>query len=306
VDLTQAGFRISLVHSFRGHRYREGVLLGGPQGWGEYSPLPGYSDGAEHRCLRAAIASACERWPKPERTSVPVHVTVPALSPGQAAAMVRSSGCSAAKVKVAEGDDEARVEAVRDALGPTGRIVIDANGAWDLDQARRALKVLGRYGIELAEQPVSGLEELARLRRLIDIPVAADESVNTVDAAIMAAKLNAADVLVVKVQVLGGVHEAMRAVEASGLPAIVSSMLETSVGVSAGLALAAALPELPYPCGLGVTPFLVGDVVKEPLVPVKGILLLRRPEVDAEALRAFASPARLPTGDGMNGRMIFS
>lgn len=233
-------------------------------------------------------------WPRPERTLVPVHVTVPAISPDEAWTLVHESGCSAAKVKVAEGDDEARLEAVRDALGPSGRIVIDANGAWDLDQARRALKVLGRYGIELAEEPVSGLEELAKLRRVVDVPVAADESAATVDAAIMAAKLEAADVLVVKVQVLGGVGEAMRAVEASDLPAIVSSMLETSVGVSAGLALAAALPELPYPCGLAVTSLLAGDLVAEPLVPEAGRLQLRRPEVDPESLRAFAAPARLP------------
>jgi len=277
--------------------------LHGPLGWGEYSPLPGYSDGAEPRCLLAARESATEPWPPAQRTSVPVHVTVPAISPEEASALVRESGCSAAKVKVAEGEDEARLEAVRDALGPSGRIVIDANGAWDLDQARRALEVLGRYGVDLVEEPVSGLEDLAELRRRIDIPVAADESVTTVEAASRAGKLRAADVLVIKVQLLGGIREAMKAVEASGLPAVVSSMLETSVGVSAGLALAAALPDLPYPCGLAVTSLLRGDLVTEPLVPVAGSLQLRRPEVDPAALEAFAAPARLP-GEDVNGMLV--
>ena len=303
MDLTKAGFRIPLRYPFRGSRYREGVLLGGPQGWGEYSPLPGYTDGGEHRCLLAARESAVEPWPKPKRTFVPVHVTVPAVGPEEASALVRESGCAAAKVKVAEGDDEARLEAVRDALGPSGRIVIDANGAWELDQARRALEILGRYGLDLAEEPVRGLEQLAKLRRMTEVPLAADESVTTVEAAIRAKEMEAADVLVVKVQVLGGVCEALRAVEASGLPAIVSSMLETSVGVSAGLALAAALPDLPYPCGLAVSSLLTGDLVTEPLVHVGGLMQLRRPEVDEAALKAFAAPARLP-GEEVNGKLV--
>lgn len=303
MDLIKAGFRIPLRYPFRGVRYREGVLLRGPQGWGEYSPLPGYTDGGEHRCLLSARESATEPWPRPQRTLIPVHVTVPAIGPEEASALVRESGCAAAKVKVAEGDDEARVEAVRDALGPSGRLVIDANGAWELDEARRALDVLGRYGLDLAEEPVSGLDQLAKLRRITDVPLAADESVTTVQAAMKAKELEAADVLVVKVQVLGGVREALRAVEASGLPPIVSSMLETSVGVSAGLALAAALPDLPFPCGLAVTSLLMGDLVTEPLAPVGGSLQLRRPEVDEAALKAFAAPARLP-GEEVNGKLV--
>lgn len=275
----------------------------GAQGWGEYSPLPGYSDGSEHRCLLAARESAMQAWPTPKRTLVPVHVTVPAIGPEEASALVHESDCSAAKVKVAEGDDEARLEAVRDVLGPSGRIIIDANGAWDLDQARRALEVLGRYGLDLAEEPVSGLEQLAKLRRVTGVPLAADESVTTVEAAIRAKKMEAADVLVVKVQIFGGVWEAMRAVEASGLPAIVSSMLETSVGVSAGLALAAALSELPYPCGLAVGSLFMGDLVAEPLVPIGGSIELRRPEVDEAALKAFTAPASLP-GEEVNGKLV--
>lgn len=294
MDLAVAGFRIPLHVPFRGLHERRGLLVKGPMGWGEYSPLPGYRDGSEPRCLAAARSAAFQSWPAPLRSSVPVHVTVPAVSPQAAAALVRDSGCSAAKVKVAEGSDEARVEAVRDALGPSGRLVIDANGSWEIDEAERALRVLGRYGVELAEQPVEGLEKLATLRKRTEIPLAADESVGTVEDAEMLRRLRAADAVVVKVQPLGGVRAAMKVVAAAGVPAIVSSMLETSVGVAAGVALAAALPELPYPCGLGTASFLEGDVVRDPLTPEGGVLEVRRPDVDHQALSRFASPVSVP------------
>jgi O-succinylbenzoate synthase len=221
------------------------------------------------------------------RAEVPVHVTVPALDPAGAAQLVRESGCRAAKVKVAEGDDEARLEAVRDALGSEGRLIVDANGAWSLEQARRAIESFGKYGVELVEQPVAGAEDMAALSRLVEVPIAADELVRSAAAAKRLAEMRAADVLVVKVQSLGGVSRALRTVESAGLPVIVSSLLETSVGIAAGLALAAALPELEYPCGLGTVSLLAGDVVAESLIPVNGIIEVRRPEVDLDALRAF-------------------
>ncbi|MDQ4148866.1 MAG: o-succinylbenzoate synthase [Actinomycetota bacterium] len=280
---------------FRGILWREGVLLKGPFGWGEYSPLPGYRPGTDRRCLEAARRSATEPWPPPVRAKVPVHATVPAVSAREAASIVRESGCNAAKVKVGEGDDEERVEAVRDALGTSGRLVVDANGVWDVDTAARMLERLSGYGVDVAEQPVATLQEMATLRRRVDIPIAADESVGSPEDARRVAELEAADVLVIKVQPLGGVVEAMSVVEASGLPAIVSSMLETSVGLAAGLALAAALPELPYPCGLGSAALLDGDVVAEPLVPRGGWLELRRPEVDRPALSRFRAEVKLPS-----------
>lgn len=259
----------------------------GPQGWGEYSPFPGFSDGNRRSCMDAALAAARDPWPPAVRSSVAVHVTIPAVSPEAAHRMVVESGCSAAKVKVAEGDDEARVEAVRDALGPGGRLVIDANGAWDVAQAVLAIRAMAAYGLDLVEQPVAGLEDMARLRRLVDVPVAADELVTSLESARRVAEQDAADVLVIKVQSIGGIAQGLKAAEAAGLPVIVSSLLETSIGVSAGLALAAALPELPYPCGLGTAALLEGDVVVAPLVPVGGRLPVRRPEVNLEALKQF-------------------
>lgn len=252
----------------------------GPAGWGEYSPFPGYSEGKERLAWQSAVSSATRPWPRPVRPSVPVHATVPAVSPQAAAGMVASSGCLSAKVKVGDDEEEARVEAVRAALGPHGRLTIDANGAWDLDDAVRRIRRLICYGIDLVEQPVAAAGDMRSLRRLVEVPIGADESVQTPEDAKFLAEIEAADVLVVKVQNMGGVDAAMRAVEASGLPAVVSSLIETSVGIAAGLALAAALPELPYPCGLGTIGLLQGDVVADSLVPEGGQLAVRRPEPD--------------------------
>jgi O-succinylbenzoate synthase len=277
---------------FRGQTVREGVLLHGPAGWGEFSPFPEYGPRECARWLACAREAAFEGWPEPVRTQVPVNTTVPAVGPEQAHAMVRRSGCGTAKVKVAEtgqsfADDLARVEAVRDALGPSGKLRVDVNGAWGVDEAVRRLKELARFDLEYAEQPCRTLEELAAVRRACDVPIAADESIRRAEDPLKVRAAEAADIAVVKVQPLGGVREALRVVEACGLPAVVSSAVETSVGLAAGLALAAALPELPYACGLGTLTLLEGDVTDDPLAPRDGMLEVRRPRVDPERLAAY-------------------
>lgn len=281
-------FDIPLRVPIRGQLRRRGAVVRGPYGWGESSPFPGYGEGSRAAADRAAITSAFELWPDPVRNWIPVHVTVPAVGPEEAAKLVGRSGCTAAKVKVAEGDDESRVEAVRHALGPHGRLVVDANGAWEVDEAITNIRRLGRFGVNLVEQPVRGYLDLARVRRAVEVPVAADELASSEEAVRRIVEVEAADALVIKVQSLGGVQAALRAVVAAGLPVIVSSLIETSVGVAAGLALAAALPELPYPCGLGTVTMLEGDLVGDPLVPVNGGIAVRRPEVDLDCLARFA------------------
>ena len=277
-------FRIPLRTRFRGQEERQGLLLHGPCGWGEFSPFPEYPPEVVRRWLAAAHEAISTPWPEPRRQTIPVNVTVPAVAAEEAHALVSASGCGTAKVKVAEGDDEGRVEAVRHALGPSGKLRIDANGAWSVDEARAALMRLGRYDLEYAEQPVASLTEMARLRRVVDVPLAADEPVR-MSAAPSSLKLTeAADILVLKVQPLGGVWPALEVAERSGLPAVVSSALETSIGIAAGLALAAALDELPYACGLATVGLLAGDVVANPLLPRGGIIELSRPEVSEEAL----------------------
>jgi len=247
-------------------------------------------------CWKAALSSARDPWPPPLRERIPVHATVPAVSAEVASQIVRSSGCASAKVKVGEGDDEERLEAVRDALGPSGHITADANGAWSVDQAFAKSKMMSRHGVDLLEQPVATIEEMKVLRPRIDIAMAADEVIRSAEDLMDVATRQAADAAVVKVQHLGGVSRALRAVERARLPAIVSCLIETSVGVSAGLALAAALPELPYPCGLGTLPLLTGDLVNEPLLPFQGHIEVRRPQVDMAALLKFEAEVALPAG----------
>jgi O-succinylbenzoate synthase len=282
-------FAIPMPVRFRGITVREGALIEGPSGWGEFSPFAEYGPKESARWLASALESATGAWPAPVRDRIPVNVTVPAVGPEQAAAIVAGSGCRTAKVKVAErgqseADDIERVEAVRETLGPDGKIRVDANGGWAVGQATRMLRQLARFGLEYAEQPCATLEELAELRRGIDIPVAADESIRRAEDPLRVRAAGAADIVMLKVQPLGGVRAALRVAEACGLPVVVSSAVDTSVGLAAGVALAAALPELPYACGLGTMSLLAGDVTADPLAPEAGELPVRRPAVDLEQL----------------------
>ncbi len=292
-------FSIPLRTRFRGITVREGMLLRGPAGWGEFSPFLEYDAAVAAPWLACAREAADLGWPAPVRASVPVNVTVPACGPERAREIVRASaGCRTAKVKVAEpgqppGEDEARLEAVRDALGPDGRVRIDANGAWSVDEAVTRIPVLERAagGLEYVEQPVAAVEDLARVRRRVEVPIAADESIRRAEDPYRVRDLEAADVAVLKVQPLGGVRRCLQVAEDIGLPVVVSSAVETSIGIAAGLALAAALPELPHACGLATVQLLTGDVVADPLLPVDGALAVRRPEVAPEQLARFTAPA---------------
>jgi o-succinylbenzoate synthase len=286
---TLRAFAIPMRTRFRGITVREGALIQGPAGWGEFSPFAEYGPRESARWLASAIESATAAWPEPSRDRVPVNVTVPAVGPERACQIVAASGCRTAKVKVAEkgqaeAEDIERVAAVRDALGPDGRIRVDANGGWTVEQAARVLRRLGRYSLEYAEQPCATLGELGRLRRLIDIPVAADESIRKAEDPLRVRAAGAADIVVVKVQPLGGVRPALRVAEACGLPVVVSSAVDSSVGLAAGVALAAALPDLPYACGLATMSLLAGDVTGAPLAETGGELPVRRPAVDLDVL----------------------
>ena len=292
-------YAIPLRTRFRGIDVREGMLLRGDAGWGEFSPFLEYDADTARPWLAAAREAAEVGWPEPVRDRVPVNVTVPACGPDQARAIVAGSqGCRTAKVKVAEpgqglAEDQARLEAVRDALGPGGLVRIDANGAWSTEEAVHRIPVLDRAagGLEYVEQPVAAVEDLARVRRRVAVPIAADESIRRAEDPYRVRDLHAADVAVLKVQPLGGVRACLRIAEEIGLPVVVSSALETSVGIAAGVALAAALPELPHACGLATVQLLAGDVVVDRLLPVDGALPVRRPDASPELLDRWAASA---------------
>jgi O-succinylbenzoate synthase len=302
-------YSIPLTTRFRGIDVREGVLLRGDAGWGEFSPFLEYDADTARPWLAAAHEAADDGWPDPLRDRVPVNVTVPACDPERARQIVlASSGCRTAKVKVAErgqavAEDEARLEAVRDALGPDGLVRVDANGGWTVDEAVANIPLLDRAagGLEYVEQPVARVEDLAVVRRRVGVPVAADESIRRAEDPYRVRDLEAADIAVLKVQPLGGVRACLRIAEDIGLPVVVSSALETSIGIAAGVALAAALPELQHACGLATVQLLAGDVVDEPLLPVDGTLPVRRPQPSPALLdRWSAAPAR---GEHWTSRM---
>jgi O-succinylbenzoate synthase len=284
---------------FRGILQREALLLRGPLGWGEFSPFPEYDDVEASRWLASAIEAGWTGFPAPLRDSIPVNATVPAVPAHQVPEILARFGrADAVKVKVAErgqslDDDAARVAAVREAL-PDAVIRVDANGGWDVPEAVTALRRLAAVGLEYAEQPVpeiAGLAEVRRQLRAAGVPVliAADESVRKEEDPLKVARAGAADLIVVKVAPLGGVRRALQIVAQAGLPAVVSSALDTSVGIRAGLALAAALPELPYACGLGTVSLLAADVTQDSLVPDDGAITLRDVRPAPELLDAHAA-----------------
>jgi O-succinylbenzoate synthase len=296
-------YSIPMRARFRGLATRDGVLIEGDAGWGEFSPFWDYDAAGDRAWWRAAREAAEVGFPPPARDSVPVNATVPAVAPDRVAAVLaRFPGCTTAKVKVAEAgqsvdDDLERLRAVRDLLGPSGRIRIDVNGGWDLDTART---LLPRYdgaagGLEYAEQPCTTVEDLAVLRRHVNVPIAADESIRRADDPLRVARLGAADVAVLKVAPLGGVAACLRIAEEINLPVVVSSALETSVGIAAGVALAAALPDLPYACGLATVGLLDGDVVDDSLVPMGGVIKVSRPVPTRARLAAYTPDDDLGT-----------
>ncbi|WP_229576635.1 o-succinylbenzoate synthase [Ornithinimicrobium ciconiae] len=278
---------------FRGVDVREAVIFRGPHGWGEFGPFPEYADAEASRWLAAGLEAAWGSWPKPVRDAVEVNATVPAVTPGEVPGVLAGfDGCRTVKVKVAErgqtvDDDVARVAEVRALLGPRVHLRVDANAAWSVEQAREALTRLSAYDLQYAEQPCAEVAELAELRLVlardgVDVPIAADESVRRAEDPVRVAREGAADLVVVKVAPLGGVAAALAIVAECGLPAVVSSALDTSVGIAAGVALAAALPQLDHACGLGTVGLLAADVAQRPLVPVGGEIWV----ADAQAVVA--------------------
>lgn len=289
---------VPLATRFRGVDVREALLFEGPEGWTEFSPFVEYGDTEAATWLAAAIDFGWMPQPLPLRSEIPVNATVPAVEAASVpAVLARYEGCRTAKVKVAErgqtlAHDIARVRAVRETMGPEGRLRVDANGGWNLDEAEHAIHALAEFDLEYVEQPCPTVEELAELRRRVKymgVPIAADESVRKADDPLAVARAGAADLLVVKAQPLGGVRRALDIVAAAGLPAVVSSALDTSVGLSMGVSLAAALPELDYDCGLGTAALFAADVASPGLVPRSGALPVGRITPDAALLEAHAA-----------------
>lgn len=290
---------LPLVTRFRGIELREAMLLRGPEGWTEFSPFTEYDDAEAANWLGGAIDFGWTPTPTPLRDRIPVNATLPAVSAEHVEGILaRYAGTRTVKVKVAEpgqqlSDDVARVKATRAFLGPEGRIRVDANGGWNVDEAEHAAHALAGFDLEYLEQPCATVDELVELRgRLHDwqLPIAADESVRKAEDPLAVARAGAADLLVIKAQPLGGIHRALGIIAEAGLPVVISSALDTSVGISMGAALAAAIPELEFDCGLATVGLFEADVATTPLIAADGSIPVTRVDLDDDALARFAAP----------------
>lgn len=291
---------LPLVTRFRGIETREALLAEGPSGWTEFSPFIEYDDLEASAWLAAAIDFGWAAAPPLHRDGIRVNATLPAVAAAEVpGVLARFPGCRTVKVKVAErgqtlADDVARIAATRAFLGAEGRIRVDANGGWNVDEAERAIHSLAAYDLEYVEQPCASVEDLAQVRsrvKYLGVPIAADESVRKAADPLAVARAGAADILVIKAQPLGGVTTALRIVADADLPVVVSSALDTSVGIAMGLHLAAAIPSLEYDCGLGTAALLAADVTDEPLIPVDGMLAVRRVVPSRRLLNEHAADA---------------
>ena len=278
---------------FRGITTRELALVDGPAGWGEFGAFLEYGDAEAAHWLAAALDSAYRPPPPPRRTRIDVNATVPAVPAAQVPEILaRFPGARTAKVKVAEpgqslDDDVARVDAVR-ALVPTVRV--DANGAWTVAQAVAAAAALGP--LEYIEQPCATVDELAQVRRRIGVPVAADESIRKAADPLAVVRAGAADIAVLKVAPLGGISALLAIAAQIDVPVVVSSALDSAVGIAVGLSAAAALPNLNHACGLGTGRLFVEDVT-DPLEAKDGYLPVGPVTPDPARLQGLAaSPER--------------
>ena len=303
-------YHLPLTTTFRGVTSREGILLHGEAGWAEAAPFWNYTPAQCLPWLNSAITGALQQPPLPRRERIPVNVTIPVCSPDEAyRRVVDSGGCATAKVKVADprvthAADCERIEAVADALVATvgtqrARIRVDVNAVWNLDEAIRSLAHFNDSahqigGLEYAEQPCATVEELAQLRRRQHVPIAADESIRLASDPMEVLRKEAADVAVLKVAPLGGIEATVALAADLGLPVVISSAVETSIGLAAGVVAASCLThpanDSPLACGLATMQLLAADVTVDGLRVEDGHIAVRPIEVDDNYIDAQPLP----------------
>jgi o-succinylbenzoate synthase len=287
VNSRRIPFTARLTVAVQGITMRKGEYLEGEAGWGEVSPLPSWSIHEQQMARRFAIEAATEAFPEPIRDRVEVNAMVPRLAPEAAARLAAASGCRTIKVKVGDAADLDRVTAIREAVGKKTKIRLDANCAWEtVDAAIDGIKKFQHLGIELVEDPIGTLEELAWVRSEVEIPVASEMHVRTFDDVQTLVDLKAADALVLKPQRFGGIRPCLKAAEMFDGPVIASSALETSVGLAAVVALAAALPQDRFAHGVGTALLLRDDPSEARLAPIGGWITPRRISPALELLQS--------------------
>jgi O-succinylbenzoate synthase len=256
--------------SFRGITVREVALIKGEYGWGEFSPFLEYDDAESAPWLACAIEAATQPKPKLYRTEVAVNGTIPALNDKEELERVVNSflGVTTFKVKVGSNADEdiARIKALR-ALRPNAKFRIDANGLLSVEQAVSLLQLVG--DIEYIEQPCATIEELCELKKQINVKIVGDEVLRKAKNPFAIDLSGAVDYLMLKVQPLGGIKRAHQLAAHHKLPVVVSSALESAVGINYGLTLAASFEDMNFDCGLGTGSLLAKNVAELPIVDGK-------------------------------------
>ena len=276
--------------NFRSVNMREVALFEGSIGWGEFSPFLEYGFEECVPWLVSAVEAAFVVVEPPLRSEIEVNATLPAIDNyGEISQLLDTfEGVSAVKIKVGDNLalDLARIESVRQ-LRPKARIRIDVNGLWSVEQAHQFLAQVGE--IEYVEQPCSTLEELRELKLRTSVKIVGDEVIRKASNPFNIDLTDAVDMVMLKVAPLGGVTRALEIAKHHQLPVVVSSALESAVGISHGLKLAAAVPELDFASGLGTGSLLADDLAHLPIIG--GKIKLTNVEPDIQALNNFAVSA---------------
>ena len=267
--------------NFRGINHREVALFQGPQGWAEFSPFLEYSDEESARWLACAIEAATQAPPALYRSSIAVNATLPALNGESEISQILAAfpGCTTIKIKVGTNEEEdlARIAMVRK-LSPHAKIRIDVNGLWSVDQASRFLERCGE--IEYVEQPCASVEELRELKSRVDVKIVGDEILRKSTNPFEVDLQGAIDIVMLKVQPLGGIKRAHALAAHHKLPVVVSSALESAIGINYGLTLAASFQELSFDCGLATGSLLASDVAELPFIDGKMQITRLEPNFD--------------------------
>ena len=267
--------------NFRGINHREVALFQGPQGWAEFSPFLEYSDEESARWLACAIEAATQAPPALYRSSIAVNATLPALNGESEIAQILAAfpGCTTIKIKVGTNEEEdlARIAMVRK-LSPQAKIRIDVNGLWSVDQASKFLERCGE--IEYVEQPCASVEELRELKSRVDVKIVGDEILRKSTNPFEVDLQGAIDIVMLKVQPLGGIKRAHALAAHHKLPVVVSSALESAIGINYGLTLAASFQELSFDCGLATGSLLARNVAELPIIDGKMQITRFEPNFD--------------------------
>ena len=269
--------------NFRGINIREVALFKGEYGWAEFSPFLEYEDAECAPWLACAIEAATQPRPELFRSTINVNGTIPAIDDEKEISQIVDlfPGVKSFKIKVGDDTDLdlARINRVR-TLRPGCAIRVDVNGAWTVDQAVSFLKLAGE--LEYIEQPCASIEELRELKKRIDTKIAGDEVLRKATDPFALDLSGAVDILMLKVQPLGGIKRTHDLIDHHQLPVVVSSALESAIGIDYGLVLASSIENLEYGCGLATGSLLAKDVADIPII--KGQMKISSPTPNFDGL----------------------